>query len=70
MLVIEIIGRPLLVIIPTIFYFGYKEVRNMWVSITTCGLCPRQKTSPGKDMSQFKVNLRNIVIPYFAETYV
>jgi hypothetical protein len=32
------------VVIPTIFFFSYRQVRELWTSIITCGSSPRKTT--------------------------
>ena len=53
-------GLNLLPIQPTIFFFAYKEVRNLWLSIITCGLYSRKKTVPRANIA---LNYRNNHIP-------
>jgi hypothetical protein len=61
---VEITAWNILVLVPTIFYFGYKEVRNMWISILTCGSRQRKRDPSRKDMSLVHVNLQNIERPH------
>ena len=56
-------GFNLIPIGPTIFFFAYKEVRNLWFSIITCGLYSRKKTVPRANIAQFNLNYRNNHIP-------
>ena len=55
----DFVGYNVITIGPTIFFFAYKEVRNLWFSVITCGLYSRKKTVPRANVAQFNLNSRN-----------
>jgi hypothetical protein len=42
-LVVDFSGLNQDLILPTVFYFGYKEVRKFWFSVITCGIYSRRR---------------------------
>jgi hypothetical protein len=59
------------IITPTIFLFAYKEVRNLWFSIITCGLYSRRTRASRITTVPVKQNgARNTVVPLIIVSHI
>ena len=65
MLAADFAWQTEIVVGPTIFLFAYKEVRNLWFSIITCGLHSRKTTVSRENAAQ---NGKKNIIPLIVVT--
>jgi hypothetical protein len=47
------------VVLPTIFFFAYKDVRKLWLSLITCGFCSTATVSSRDNLNELNYIRKN-----------